>query len=427
MSIRFKGKVDFSGCIFDGKKRFSGCIFDNDVRFNETFFEVCDKKDAWKIDFRQTVFNGDVIFYDAIFNGEVNFLEAIFNEDLYLGTTVFDKMVNFCGVLFTKNAYFSYVHTPKDFPKKFISKNAVKFKDDVYFSHAHFMNSVSFCGATVEKKLSLSRAIFDNNIDLSYISYNNEDLDCELLLEKIQLKNYVNLRVKKCNYLSLKDSIITGVIDMKPNDNLEVRINKFNLIDTKNLGQIYISWSENNVKNMINNSFDSHKNKVEQYRVLKENFHNLGKYDDEDKAYVELMKNKTRMKYKNNECDKKEKNRLYSYLTFGFKLLTMEYIGDYGTNPKKIAKTMGITTLFFSIFYFIYIRFLNVLDESIYNSILRSIYHSVITFLTIGYGSSTFENINTDVMLIFLSGIEGFLGLFLMSYFTVAFVRKTLR
>ena len=49
-------------------------------------------------------------------------------------------------------------------------------------------------------------------------------------------------------------------------------------------------------------------------------------------------------------------------------------------------------------------------------------YHSAITFFTIGYGdyypSGFFR---------WLSSIEGFVGLFLMSYFTVAFVRKILR
>jgi hypothetical protein len=51
--------------------------------------------------------------------------------------------------------------------------------------------------------------------------------------------------------------------------------------------------------------------------------------------------------------------------------------------------------------------------------------------LTIGYGSSSFssviENISDNFMLILLSGIEGFIGMFLMAYFTVAFVRKVLR
>ena len=52
----------------------------------------------------------------------------------------------------------------------------------------------------------------------------------------------------------------------------------------------------------------------------------------------------------------------------------------------------------------------------------RSFYHSAITFLTIGYGDHyPFGFIR------WVSSMEGFFGLFLMSYFTVAFVRKVLR
>jgi hypothetical protein len=54
--------------------------------------------------------------------------------------------------------------------------------------------------------------------------------------------------------------------------------------------------------------------------------------------------------------------------------------------------------------------------------ITKSIYHSAITFLTIGYG-----DYYPSGYIRWLSGIEGFVGLFLMSYFTVAFVRKVLR
>ena len=53
----------------------------------------------------------------------------------------------------------------------------------------------------------------------------------------------------------------------------------------------------------------------------------------------------------------------------------------------------------------------------------KSFYHSVVTFLTIGYGDVQPGNVKG----IILSGIEGFLGLFLMAYFTIAFARKVLR
>jgi hypothetical protein len=54
--------------------------------------------------------------------------------------------------------------------------------------------------------------------------------------------------------------------------------------------------------------------------------------------------------------------------------------------------------------------------------VARSFYHSAITFFTIGYGDHYPHGAARII-----SSIEGFMGVFLMSYFTVAFVRKVLR
>jgi hypothetical protein len=54
--------------------------------------------------------------------------------------------------------------------------------------------------------------------------------------------------------------------------------------------------------------------------------------------------------------------------------------------------------------------------------VAKSFFFGAITFLTIGYGD--FYPMGA---VRFLSGIEGFVGVFMMSYFTVAFVRKILR
>jgi len=54
--------------------------------------------------------------------------------------------------------------------------------------------------------------------------------------------------------------------------------------------------------------------------------------------------------------------------------------------------------------------------------LLQSFYHSAITFFTIGYGDVYPMGVSRIV-----SGFEGFMGVFMMSYFTVAFVRKVLR
>jgi hypothetical protein len=56
------------------------------------------------------------------------------------------------------------------------------------------------------------------------------------------------------------------------------------------------------------------------------------------------------------------------------------------------------------------------------STILQSFYHSGVTFFTIGYGDVYPIGLSR-----LISGLEGFTGVFMMSYFTVAFVRKVLR
>ena len=82
-------------------------------------------------------------------------------------------------------------------------------------------------------------------------------------------------------------------------------------------------------------------------------------------------------------------------------------IGGYGTKPFSILVTSGVIVACCGIInYFT--------KES--HTIREALYQSALTFLTIGDGSNHFVNV-----------IEGFLGLVLMSYFTVALVRKLLR
>ena len=75
-------------------------------------------------------------------------------------------------------------------------------------------------------------------------------------------------------------------------------------------------------------------------------------------------------------------------------------------------------------FYYSVENTLTCMDNSVgvFDKILGNLYFSAITFFTVGYGDCSplgFFKI--------LAPIDGFIGVFLMSYFTVAFVRKILR
>ena len=94
-------------------------------------------------------------------------------------------------------------------------------------------------------------------------------------------------------------------------------------------------------------------------------------------------------------------------------------IGSYGTRPLTIFLAALFSVFVFGMAYYFLKAFEYVFDSKMF----ESMYFSAITFLTIGYG-----NIKpVQPLPAILSGIEGFLGLFLVSYFTVALVRKLFR
>lgn len=247
------------------------------------------------------------------------------------------------------------------------------------------------------------------------------------------------------------------------------------IVGIKNLGQIQIDWKFGDYKltEIINNALlekksnynNSNENEkifddifynigqydddciADQYRILKENFHDLGQYDEEDMAYVEY---------------RRAKRYMLSSPLKKFLDKTLDWIGEYGTNPLRIAGFMVIVLLAFALVFSIFPVMLDtsnsviqqehviegdlIINEIItqdstiikkqtkvfdlvikwpvnFNRPLTAFYHSIVTFLTIGYGNVT----PIGFWGILLSGLEGFLGMFLMSYFTVALVRKTLR
>ena len=99
---------------------------------------------------------------------------------------------------------------------------------------------------------------------------------------------------------------------------------------------------------------------------------------------------------------------------------------------------MVVTFFSFSVVYFVFSEWFNDIGHvvaggsetialndhsiNIFESFGNSLYYSGITFFTIGYGDYFAWGILKPIAV-----FEGFSGVFLMSYFTVAFVRKILR
>jgi len=166
---------------------------------------------------------------------------------------------------------------------------------------------------------------------------------------------------------------------------------------------------------------------AEQFRMLKENFRLTGKYGDEDQAYIQFKRYEAKADL-HESIKRNPMNAFWQYPAKAFQWLVFDQAGLYATNPIRVLFSMVVSYLFFSFIYVVLQLYTDagisssVGDPDNLSTIQKALYHSAITFLTIGYG----DYYPTGIIR-WMSGIEGFVGLFLMSFFTVAFVRKILR
>ena len=440
------GQVNFSNVLFrEGAVDFSNVHFGNgDVLFKNSVFSD-GKKDFQYADFGEglisfanTEFNsGEVSFINTQFgDGQVSFKIARFvsgkvdfhfarfrSGDISFERTEFgDCKVDFRTVEFGDGRI--------NFNRAIFGKGDVSFEASQMNSGRFSMKRVRF--GEGEKNFELvefdnSELIFDNSdLGAGNLSFYNSRIG-KLYLTSCHLDHYLDLRVSECEYIDLSDTIARDIIDLQPYD-FDVKIKVLNLTGMRLLGRIFIDWKRNKVEKLIRDQeLTSLRQKSEQFRLLKENYQLTGKYEDEDKAYVEFKRSEALADLQE-AVTENPLSRIWVWPRFALQWLVFEKMGKYATAPLRVLLSMLVAYTLFSLLYYVLMLFSG---SSIYSSIgdpdklgplAVAFYHSAITFLTIGYGDyypSGFIRV--------LSGLEGFMGLFMMSYFTVAFVRKILR
>ena len=160
---------------------------------------------------------------------------------------------------------------------------------------------------------------------------------------------------------------------------------------------------------------------------MKADYNGIGNYEEEDLAYVEFKRYELKADlYEAIEAN--NLNSLWAYPLYYFKLLVFDIMGLYATNPFRVMVSMTVVFCLFSISYTILPHFFDAdiicsgADNNKFHYVFLAFYYSAITFLTIGYGDCLPEG-----HIKWLAPMEGWMGMFLMAYFTVAFVRKILR
>ncbi len=449
MSIFGKGKKDFSRVNFgNGDVSFEKVEFgDGDVNFRSTVFG------NGKKDFRRCSFGtGKKNFANADFgDGTVEFVSTDFGK----GKVIF-KLARFG--FGTKDFHYSHFGDGDiQFDKTVFGEGMVDFRavdfDNcrIIFNHIEISSGDLVFEASQMKSgfLNLKNSLLGRGeCNFKNIVYENADIIVEnvdfglgtisfylarvqnLIFKSSQINNYFDLRVSYCEYVDLSDTVIKDIVDMQMHSS-RMEIKHLDLRGVRLLGRIYADWEGLKLKQLILQQDSTWNEKAEQFRMLKENFHNLGRYEEEDLAYVEFKRAEALT-----ILERRKKgdwySRLIAYPVHWSKVLVMDKMGHYATNPIRVLTSMLIVYLVFTLAYLILEtvspepQIVSSLfppgDPQILGKVARAFYHSAITFLTIGYGDYYPNGISR-----WISAVEGFIGLFMMSYFTVAFVRKILR
>lgn len=440
-----KGKIDFSRVDFgngdtsfekvhfdDGELTFRSAKFGN----GKKDFTRCEMGKGKKL-FVNTIFgNGNITFKNTNFgDGKVSFKLANFGEgqkdfhfshfgecDLLFERTVFrNGIVNFRGAEFGSGRVL--------FNKTEIGNGDVIFEgSDMKTGKFEFKNGVLGNGAFNFENALFANAdllIQDVNFGEGKVTFKKSEFQT-ISLEASQLNNYFDLRIKSCQKLDLSNVIVKDILDIRSFEH-EIKIEELDFSGLRLLGRLYLDWESSDVKNLILKQDTTFRNKAEQFRTLKENYRNIGLYQSEDYAYVEFKRAEAKADLREAK-NKSFFQKIWAYFSYAVGWLIFDKMGLYATNPVRVLVSMGIVYLGFVLLFFfdsltgtgeiLY----GIGDEHALSGIFRTFYFSAVTFLTIGYG----DYYPTGANRVFIA-VEGFAGLFMMSYFTVAFVRKILR
>jgi hypothetical protein len=442
------GKIDFNHTIFGkGEVSFERTDFgDGDINFRSAVFEDC------KVDFTRSEFGvGEVSFINTEFgNGNICFVNTNFNKgkvsfklsrfgngekDFHYanfgkGDIVFDRTVFGNGVVDFRAVEFN--EGKVSFYRTEFGNGDVIFEASILRNGViHFRNTVFGTGSFVLNmgEYESSDILFEDiNFTQETVSFNRIKVR-NLVFKKCQLNYYFDIRLLHCELLDFSNSIIRDIVDLRPYD-FSMEIKSLNLSGIRLLGQLYLDWQKNNIKELIYSQRVSLRNKSEQFRVLKENYRSTGQYNYEDDAYVEFKR--TEMKADLIDLYERGASRIekvFANAMYWLKWLLFDQMSLYATNPIRVLFSMIFGYFLFSAIYTVsqwatgIVMVQSSIPEDMAMSIIgRSFYYSAVTFFTIGYGD--FYPIG---WIRWIACFEGFCGMFLMSYFTVAFVRKILR
>ena len=410
---------------------FSACRFHSHL----TTFENADFNSTNLI-FESSKISGESIsFVNASFNcNEVNFKRVNFGTakvkfqfaEFGTGNKLFERIKANGSVFDFRRVIFGSGKI--DFRRSMLNCGFISFEESEIKDGKLTFRMSKFSGGD----LSFRRMEFGKDeANFDHIDFGNRNISFEsahasvISISNSSVHANLDLRIKHADKIDLCHTYLYAITDLNflKKDALE----KLSILGIRNLGKIIIRWKENNVRALIENAGGTSEEIADQFNSLKDNFSNNGQYNDEDEAYVYFK----RFEHKHNREAALQKYTVLRPLIqvqYALRSLVFDKMGLYATNPNRVLLSMIVAIFSFAGIYILFSLFgigeiVNSVDASDKLDIFdKSLYHSAITFFTIGYGDFYPTSFNRMI-----SAFEGWTGVFMMSYFTVAFVRKILR
>jgi len=406
--------VDFRNVVFKGGANFKNATFEEGAVFDGATFEGVTT-------FNSAIFKGDTLFDSVTFDEDANFWRVTFKEHVSFNDTTFKGDANFGITIFERFAMFM----------------DTTFKRDTKFESAIFQGHTFFVKATFEGNVSFDLATLPSG--------------------------------KKLNIKAKKKGIIGFTYTKLENVFLDLNLDEGVLIDFSNTLLRNTNFTRSQIENHIlqeeNKEFSQAR---EVYLLLKNNFHNIGRYDDESWAF-EKEKEMERSIYSYGSFIKKirkdkniSKNKNYkkTYTSVGFFLKWLftknfllwiiygflDFLFGYGERPLRVIR-FAIIIIIVSAFFYMYFGISTYpenikLNLDISNNIITEpqeitlntklsgiiikdfyncFYFSTVTFTTLGYGDlRPLEGWSR-----IFAGTEAFIGAFMMALFVYTFARRT--
>ena len=410
---------------------FMGFIFKGDIYFEVTLFKNADFREAQfqrRTDFGSAEFQGDTRFWQTEFQKNADFREAQFQGHTDFGSAEFQQGADFRGVDF-KEADFSGAKFQRD-----ASFELAEFQGHTDFGSAEFQGDICFHLAEFQGHTDFGSAEFQQGADFRGVDFKEADFsgakfqrDASFELAEFQGHTYFG-SAEFQQGADFEGAVFRGGAHISPkfikgevsfvNATLEnISLTPLNLdknarIDFTGARLRNTKITREDIEGHIIQEQEKDLSGVKEiYLLLKNNFHTLGRYDDESWAFKK-EKDMERKRYFHAESFPKPR-WLLSWL--------WNLLHGYGEKPGRVVIFAGIIIVFCAFIFMIFgITTPQQVKSVPWRHFLNCLYFSTVTFTTLGYGDFRPRKGRSRLV----AGIEAFIGAFMMALFVYTFARR---